>query len=70
MMSYQYRNEEAFVFRAEMRGPYGKTKDVQSDFRKYHRAAERNGLLPKSLKGKFVHSAYAKRRCGQVLEKM
>lgn len=70
VMSYQFRAEEAYVFRGEKYGMFAKGKDAaHSDFRKYHRAAEKNGMLPDSCKGKFVQSAYAKKRCGMRLEK-
>lgn len=71
-MSYQLRNEDAYVFRAEMLGPYN-TEDppsvVHADFREYHGMALRKGMLPDSCKGDFVNSLYAKEHCMYAIEK-
>lgn len=69
VMSYQFRNEDPYMFRAEHHGPYNPGSDVHAGFRKYHRNAARNGLLPNSCKGAFVNSAYAKKNCRYAIEK-
>lgn len=71
-MSYQLRNEDAYVFGGDMLGPYNPDNSparVHADFRRYHAKALRKGLLPESCKGDFVNSAYAKENCQYAIEK-
>lgn len=71
-MSYQLRNEDAYVFRGEMLGPYNPDSSpsaIHGDFRRYHAKALRKGLLPESCKGNFINSAYAKENCKYAIEK-
>lgn len=69
-MSSQLRNEDAYMYRGEMFGPYNPDEpDVHADFREYHGMALRKGMLPDNCKGDFVNSAYAREHCRYAIEK-
>lgn len=70
LMSFQFRNEDAYMYGGEFLGPYNVGSNPHVEFLNYYRAALSRDLLPSSCKGAFANSAYAMEHCAYAIEKV